>query len=57
MIALALRSRSPAVPTDHWKGGEKKETWAETVSVRAVEDELELMFNPTRAETLRLIQR
>ena len=57
MLALALRSRSPAVPPDHWKGGEKKETWAATVSVRVVEDELELMFNPMRAETLRLIQR
>jgi hypothetical protein len=57
MLALALRSRSPAVPPDHRTGDEKKETWAETVSVRLVENDLELMFNPLRAETLRLMQR
>ena len=56
MIALALRSRSPAFPPDRRTGDERKETWAETVSVRVVENELELMFNPTRAETLRLIK-
>ena len=57
MLALALRSRSPAVPPDHRTGDEKKETWAETVSVRLVENDLELMFNPLRAETLQLMQR
>ena len=57
MLALALRSHSPAVPPDHRTGDEKKETWAETVSVRLVENDLELMFNPLRAETLRLLQR
>lgn len=57
MLALALRSRNPAVPPDHRTGDEKKETWAETVSVRLVQNDLELMFNPLQAETLRLMQR
>ena len=56
MIALALRSQRPAVPADHGAGDEDKETWAEIVSVRVVEKDLELHFAPARAHTLRLIR-
>lgn len=56
MIAMALRSRSPAVPIDPGTGEERSETWAATVSVRSVEKETELMFAPSRAETIRLMK-
>ena len=57
MIALALRSRSPIPPPDRKTGDEIKETWAETVSMRVVENDLELIFHPTRVETIRLTRR
>ncbi|KAK3714095.1 hypothetical protein LTR37_008124 [Vermiconidia calcicola] len=56
MIALALRTQRPAVPADHGTGSEAKETWADTVSVRLVDGDVELHFAPLRAADLKSIR-
>ena len=57
MIILALRSQRPAVPVDYGTGEEHNETWAEIVSVRVVDKDLELQVGLHRAKTLQLIKR
>ena len=56
MIALALHTQRPAVPADHGTGSEAKETWADTVSVRLVDGDVELHFAPLRAADLKSIR-
>ena len=56
-MAMTLRSQRPDVPSDTDTAHEQSETWAETVVLKQVGNELELQFGLRRAETLRLLRR